>query len=216
MVYHSYLLKAVATSISPTYSLSQGRDLLVITGFTILGSVSIMLFGRRDRLIIVAPLKLHRTSQMEPDVKEQLDNILSQYDGESADLIPILQAAQGRFGYLPKEVMREVAKFLRLPESTVYGVSTFYAQFKLIPTGKRIVRVCRGTACYVRGGARILREVERWLGIKSGETTDDLEYSLETVACFGSCALSPVIVINTTVYGRMTPAKVGQILDDTK
>jgi NADH-quinone oxidoreductase subunit E len=153
---------------------------------------------------------------MEPDVKEQLDNILSQYDGESADLIPILQAAQGRFGYLSKEVMREVAKFLRLPESTVYGVSTFYAQFKLTPSGKTIVKVCRGTSCHVRGGVRILREVEKQLGIGPGETTDDLEYSLETVACFGSCALSPVVVINTTVYGRMTPAKVGQILADTK
>jgi len=153
---------------------------------------------------------------MEPDVKEQLDKILSQYDGESADLIPILQAAQGRFGYLSKEVMQEVAKFLRLPESTVYGVSTFYAQFKLTPSGKTIVKVCRGTSCHVRGGVRILREVEKQLGIGPGETTDDLEYSLETVACFGSCALSPVIVINTTVYGRMTPAKVGQILADTK
>jgi len=153
---------------------------------------------------------------MEPDVKEQLDKILSQYDGESADLIPILQAAQGRFGYLSKEVMQEVAKFLRLPESTVYGVSTFYAQFKLTPSGKTIVKVCRGTSCHVRGGVRILREVEKQLGIGPGETTDDLEYSLETVACFGSCALSPVVVINTTVYGRMTPAKVGHILADTK
>jgi NADH-quinone oxidoreductase subunit E len=153
---------------------------------------------------------------MEPDVKEQLDNILSQYDGESADLIPILQAAQGRFGYLSKEVMQEVAKFLRLPESTVYGVSTFYAQFKLTPSGKTIVKVCRGTSCHVRGGVRILREVEKQLGIGPGETTDDLEYSLETVACFGSCALSPVVVINTTVYGRMTTAKVGQILAGTK
>jgi len=153
---------------------------------------------------------------MEPDVKEQLDNILSQYDGESADLISILQAAQGRFGYLPKEVMQGIAKFLRLPESTVYGVSTFYAQFKLTPSGKTIVKVCRGTSCHVRGGVRILREVEKQLGIGPGETTDDMEYSLETVACFGSCALSPVVVINTTVYGRMTPAKVGRILADTK
>jgi NADH-quinone oxidoreductase subunit E len=153
---------------------------------------------------------------MEPDVKEQLDKILSQYDGESADLIPILQAAQGRFGYLPKEVMQGVAKFLRLPESTVYGVSTFYAQFKLTPTGKTIVKVCRGTACHVRGGVRILREVEKQLGIKPGETTDDMEYTLETVACFGSCALSPVMVIDKTVYGRMTTAKVGQILAGTK
>jgi NADH-quinone oxidoreductase subunit E len=151
---------------------------------------------------------------MEPDVKEQLDKILSQYDGESADLIPILQAAQGRFGYLPKEVMQGIAKFLRLPESTVYGVSTFYAQFKLTPTGKRIVRVCRGTACHVRGGARILREVERRLGIKSGETTDDMEYTLETVACIGACALAPNIVIDSGTYGRMTVKKVAEIFGD--
>jgi len=153
---------------------------------------------------------------MEPDVKEQLDKILSQYEGAGADLIPILQEAQERFGYLPREVMEGVAKFLRLPESTVYGVSTFYAQFKLTPSGKKVVKVCRGTSCHVRGGVRILREAEKQLGIEPGETTDDFEYSLETVACFGSCALSPVMVINKTVYGRMTTAKVGQILAGTK
>ncbi len=151
---------------------------------------------------------------MEPDVKEQLDSILSQYDGDSADLIPILQAAQGRFGYLPKEVMQGIAKFLRLPESTVYGVSTFYAQFKLTPTGKRIVKVCRGTACHVRGGARILNQVARWLGVQPGETTDDMEYTLETVACIGACALAPNIVIDSETYGRMTTKKLAEIFGD--
>jgi len=103
-----------------------------------------------------------------------------------------------------------------LPESTVYGVSTFYAQFKFTPTGKKRVKVCRGTACHVRGGARILREVEKRLGIKPGETTADMEYSLETIACFGSCALAPVMVVDKDVYGRMTTTKVGQILGGTK
>ena len=149
---------------------------------------------------------------MEINIKEQLDGILSQYDGENDDLIPILQDAQEKFGYLPEEVMAGIAKFLRLPESNVFGVATFYAQFKLTPIGKRIVKVCRGTACYVRGGTRILNEVEKQLGIKPGETTDDLEYSLETIACFGSCALAPVIVIDKTVYGRMTTKKVTEIL----
>ncbi|MBA7561113.1 NADP-reducing hydrogenase subunit HndA [subsurface metagenome] len=139
---------------------------------------------------------------MESNIKEQLDDILSQYGGGNGDLIPILQEAQERFGYLPEGVMARVAKFLRLPASNVYGVATFYAQFKFTPTGKRMVKVCRGTACHVRGGARILNEVERQLGIKPGETTDDLEYSLETIACFGSCALAPVVVIDKTVYGR--------------
>ena len=149
---------------------------------------------------------------METNIKEQLDEILSRYIGESGDLIPILQEAQERFGYLPEGVMAGIAKFLRLPESTVYGVGTFYAQFKFTPTGKRVVKVCRGTACHVRGGARILNEVERQLSIKPGETTDDLEYSLETIACFGSCALAPVVVIDKTVYGRMTTKKVAGVL----
>jgi len=148
---------------------------------------------------------------MTPDVKEQLDELLSPYSGESGDLIPILQEVQERFGYLPRQVMQKIAKFLRLPESIVYGVGTFYAQFKFVPTGKRIVKVCRGTACHVRGGARLLCEVERHLGIKPGETTDNLEYSLETIACFGSCALAPVIVIDKNVYGRMTTKKVATV-----
>ena len=149
---------------------------------------------------------------METKIKEQLDDILSHYSGESGDLISILQEAQERFGYLPTEVMQWIAKFLRLPESNVFGVATFYAQFKFTPTGKKIVKVCRGTACHVRGGTRILNEVERHLGIKPGETTDDLEYSLETIACFGSCALAPVVVVDKTVYGRMTNQKVAEIL----
>ena len=149
---------------------------------------------------------------METNIKEQLDDILSQHSGESGDLIPILQEAQGRFGYLPEGVMAGIAKFLRLPESNVFGVATFYAQFKFTPIGKRIVKVCRGTACHVRGGARILNEVERQLGITPGGTTDDLEYSLETIACFGSCALAPIVVIDKTVYGRMTTKKVVEIL----
>ncbi len=147
---------------------------------------------------------------MENNIKEQLDDILSQYDGGSGNLIPILQEAQERFGYLSEGVMAGIAKFLRLPESNVFGVATFYAQFKFTPIGKRIVKVCRGTACHVRGGARILGEVERQLSIKPGETTNDLEYSLETIACFGSCALAPIVVIDKTVYGRMTTKKVAE------
>jgi NADH-quinone oxidoreductase subunit E len=153
---------------------------------------------------------------VEADVSKELNEILSRYRGEKSDLIPLLQEAQERFGYLPEEVMQRIAKFLRLPESMVYGVGTFYAQFTFIPTGKRRVKVCRGTACHVRGGARILREVEKRLAIKPGETSADMEYSLETIACFGSCALAPVMVINKNVYGRMTTTKVEQILAETE
>lgn len=153
---------------------------------------------------------------VETEIKEKLDEILSHYDGQKEELIPILQDSQEQFRYLPDEVMRRIAKFLRLSESTVYGVVTFYAQFKLTPTGRRTVRVCRGTACHVRGASRILDEVEKRLGIKPGETSDDFEYNLETIACFGACALAPVMVVDKDVHGRVTTTKVGQILADTK
>ena len=143
----------------------------------------------------------------EADVKEQLDDILSQYSGVSADLITVLQEVQEKFGYLPEKAMQIIAKFLRLPRSTVYGVATFYAQFKFVPTGERIVKVCRGTACHVRGGERVLSEVETQLGIKSGETTDDLKYSIETIACIGCCALAPCLRINNNVHGEVTPER---------
>ena len=151
---------------------------------------------------------------VEANITAQLDEILLRYRGESGELIPILQEAQERFGYLPGEAMQRIAKFLRLPESTVYGVSTFYAQFKLTPTGKRLIKVCRGTACHVRGGAHILREVKKLLGIKPGETTDDFEYTLETVACIGACALAPTMVVDKETHGQMTTRKVTEIFSN--
>ena len=153
---------------------------------------------------------------MKTNIREQLSDIFSQYDKERDNLIPLLQKVQETFGYLPEESMEAIANFLKLSNSTVYAVSTFYAQFKFTPTGKRTVKVCRGTACHVRGGTQVLREVEKRLGIKSGETTEDLEYTLEMIACFGSCALAPVMVIDNTVYGRMTTTKVGPTLADNK
>ena len=149
----------------------------------------------------------------EAERKEKLNRIFSRFTGTKDKLIPILEAAQDEFGYLPKEVMSAISAFLKIPESQIYGVATFYALFRLTPGGKKTVRVCRGTACHVRGGARILQEVEKHLGIKAGETTADMEYSLETISCFGSCALAPVLVFDNAVHGRMTPAKVTQILN---
>ena len=153
---------------------------------------------------------------MEACAKKQLDEILSRYDSSRSDLIPILQEVQSSFGYLPEEVMAGIAKFFCLPASIVYGVSTFYAQFKFVPMGKTIVKVCRGTACHVRGVAQVLREIENRLGIKSEETTEDLEYSLETVACIGACDLAPAIVINKDVHGKMTTKKVREIFGERK
>jgi NADH-quinone oxidoreductase subunit E len=149
-------------------------------------------------------------------VEERLNEILSSYEGREDELIPILQQVQQVFGYLPEPAMKRIAKFLKLPESTVFGVGTFYAQFKLVPTARNIVRVCRGTACHVRGGARILREVEKHLGIKPGESTPDLECCLETVACIGACALAPTMVVNNGTYGRMTTRKVAEVLEQCR
>jgi NADH:ubiquinone oxidoreductase subunit E len=151
---------------------------------------------------------------IEVDVKENLDGILAHYSGQKEELIPILQEVQEQLRYLPLEVMQEIARFLLIPESTVFGVATFYSQFKLVPSGKRIVRVCRGTACHVRGGPRILREVEDRLGIKPGETTEDLEYTLETVACIGACALAPTMTVEKETHGQMTTRKVAEVVSD--
>jgi NADH-quinone oxidoreductase subunit E len=152
-------------------------------------------------------------TNQEAAIQKRLNEILHSYEGSQDELIPILQQVQQVFGYLPELAMKKLAKFLMLPESTVFGVGTFYAQFKLVPTGINIIRVCRGTACHVSGSAQILAEIEKQLGISAGETTPDMEYSLETIACFGSCALAPVVIINKKVYGRMTVTKVGEILN---
>lgn len=150
--------------------------------------------------------------KQEVTVKTKVDEILASFRGEKAELIPILQKVQQAFGYLPEEALSQIAQFVDVPECTVFGIATFYAQFKLVPTGRNIIKVCRGTGCYVRGAPRLLDETEKALGIKDGETTPDMEYTLETVACFGSCALAPVMVVNDKVYGRMTPDKVKKVI----
>ncbi len=145
-------------------------------------------------------------------IAARVDKVLESYTREKANLIPILQQVQLVLGYLPEEAMRRIAQFVDVPECRVFGVATFYAQFQLLPRGRNIVRVCRGTGCYVKGAPRLVDELEKLLGVKEGETTPDMEYTLETVACFGSCALAPVMVVNDKVYGRMTPDKVKAIL----
>jgi len=119
---------------------------------------------------------------------------------------------QEELGYLPEETVSEIAYFLGVSESEVYGVASFYAQFRFTRQGDHTIKVCQGTACHVQGGPRILEAVERDLSIQSGETTEDYKFSLERVACFGSCALAPVMVVDKTVYGRMTTAKARKIL----
>jgi NADH:ubiquinone oxidoreductase subunit E len=149
---------------------------------------------------------------MEGGAARKVEAVLASFRGVKAEVIPILQKVQQALGYLPQDTLRRVADFTRVPEATVFGVATFYSQFKLKPVGRNVVKACRGTGCYVRGAPRLLDQIENLLGIKDGETTSDLEYTLETVACFGSCALAPVVVLNDTVYGRMTPQKVKELL----
>ncbi|MFC1623984.1 NADH-quinone oxidoreductase subunit NuoE [Candidatus Omnitrophota bacterium] len=142
---------------------------------------------------------------------DSLRSILSSYEGKEDELIPILQQVQEELGYLPQEAMLEVAKFTGIPESRIYGVASFYAQFRFTPVGRNKVTVCRGTACHVRGAPQILREVERQLGVREGETTKDLEYTVDTVACIGCCALSPCMTINKEVHIKLTPPKIDKI-----
>ena len=147
---------------------------------------------------------------MTKDVR--LDRIFSSFKGEKGELIPVLQSVQDEYGYLTRDVMVEIARFTGASESNVFGVASFYAQFRLQPTGRNKIHVCRGTACHVRGAPQILEEVERQLGIKEGESTPDMEYSLETVACVGCCALAPVVTINDEVHGRLSLKEVASIL----
>lgn len=127
-------------------------------------------------------------------------------------MIPVLQKAQELYGFLPKEALRHIAEGLNLPLSQVYGVATFYAQFHLKPRGRNIIRVCLGTACHVRGAAAILNKVEEHLQIKAGETSEDLRYTLEPVACIGACGLAPVMMINDDTHGRLTADSVPELL----
>ena len=143
---------------------------------------------------------------------EPLSRVLAPFRGQRGALIPVLQKVQEELGYLPEEAISEIASFLGLTKNEIYGVASFYAQFRFERQGEHIIRACQGTACYVRGGQRISEAVERELSIQPGGTTEDYKFSLERVACFGSCALAPVMVLDKTVYGKMTTAKVRQIL----
>ncbi len=130
----------------------------------------------------------------------------------SRDLIPLLQKVQHAYGYLPPPILGWLSDETGIPTSQMYGVITFYSQFYLEPHGKHVVRCCKGTACHVRGGNKVIKTVQGVLGIDEGETTEDMNFSFETVACLGACALAPVTVIDNTYYGKMTSRRAEQIL----
>ncbi|MFC1539374.1 NADH-quinone oxidoreductase subunit NuoE [Candidatus Latescibacterota bacterium] len=144
-------------------------------------------------------------------MEKSLSAILSSFAGGPDELIPILQKVQHEFGYLSDSAMAEISEYTGVPASRIYAVATFYAQFRFTPIGRNHVTACRGTACHVRGAPRILDVIETTLGITDGDTTEDMEYSLETVACIGACGLSPCIMINRKVIAKMTPKKVTEL-----
>ena len=145
-------------------------------------------------------------------MEEELQAILSGFDGKQEEIIPILQKVQDTYSYLPEDSMSKVARFMHVPASRVYGVATFYAQFRFTPTGKNIVSICRGTACHVRGAPAILEETTAVLGLDGEGTTEDMEYTVETVACIGCCALAPCVTVNEEVHGNLSKKKVRTLL----
>jgi len=142
-----------------------------------------------------------------------LEEIIDRYRGKPGGLIPVLEEAQVALEYLPVSVQKRIAQRLNLPLSRVYGVVTFYSFFTMTPRGRHTVRVCLGTACYVRGGKAIAETLEKTFGIKEGETTSDRRFTYESVRCLGACGLGPVVVIDEEVHGRVKPAKIREILN---
>ena len=151
-----------------------------------------------------------------PGIEGLFARLEEKFKGRADELIPMLQSVQRALGFLPEEALLRIARLTRLPSAKVFGTVTFYSQFRLQPVGKNIVRVCRGTACHVKGSDRILNDIQDHLQVTSGRTTRDGLFTLETVACFGSCALAPIIVINDSVYGSTNRSKALKLIDDIR
>jgi len=154
--------------------------------------------------------------RLDEDVLQKVNNIVNKYKHEKSALISVLLDVNREYKYLPKEILIYVSEELDIPLSQIYNVAAFYAAFSLEPRGKHLISVCLGTACHVRGAPRVLDELERRLGIKAGETTEDMKYTLETVNCLGACALGPLVTIDGKYYGKMSAAKVEKILQEKR
>jgi NADH:ubiquinone oxidoreductase subunit E len=149
----------------------------------------------------------------EAELLARLDGVIKEYQDKPGGLIPVLQIAQGLFGYLPEVALKRISAGLRKPYSEVAGVVGFYSFFSTKPRGKHLIRVCLGTACYVRGGKQVLDAMKKELGIDVGDTTPDRVFSLEVARCFGACGLAPVITVNDVVHQRVKPARIRQLLN---
>ena len=146
------------------------------------------------------------------ELDKQVDELIEQYKGQPSALIQVLHKVQLLYGYLPGDVQVKVAKGLNVPLADVHGVATFYAFFSLYPKGEHTISVCKGTACYVRGSARVLERLEKELGIKAGQTTPDGKFSLQVVRCLGACGLGPVLTVDDNVHARLKTDKVPEVL----
>ncbi len=153
---------------------------------------------------------------MQPIDLSKTYSILKLHQGKSGSLIPILQEVQAQYGYLPEEVMQCIADKLKIPASKVYGVVTFYAQFRISPQGKNLLKVCCGTACHVQGGGQILESIKDALDLHSADTTTDGKFTLQEVACLGCCGLAPVVTLNEEVHAKITNKKVKEIINHAK
>ena len=153
---------------------------------------------------------------MEKKTRQEVENILSNYTKDKSNLIQILNEVQEKFGYVPMKVQEQIAKYLNIEVAEVYGVVTFYSRFTLKPKGKYAISVCMGTACFVKGGEKILDKVKEKLKIEEGETTDDGKFSIDATRCIGACGLAPVFTINDEVYGKATPEMVDKVIEEYK
>ncbi len=149
-----------------------------------------------------------------PERSDDFGYRLWRYDGQPGELIPLLQSAQDHFGYIPRRAIRYISEVTNIPESAVYGVITFYSQFRLKPMGKYVIRACDGTACHVSGARVLIDTLQDELGVEVGGTTDDGVFTLFTVACLGCCSLAPVVMVNEQTHGSLTPAATRKLIRD--
>jgi len=147
-----------------------------------------------------------------PEVMSQVDEVIDQFKGKPGCLIPVLEECQRVVGYLPLEIQEYIGKGLNIPGSTIFGVVTFYSFFSMVPKGRHLIKVCLGTACYVRGSKNILKRLTDEFDLVPGQTTPDRRFSLETVRCLGACGLAPAVVVDTDTHGGVRPNKLGDIL----
>ena len=154
--------------------------------------------------------------QLTPDIQADMAELCKDVAGKEDELIGLLQKTQKELGFLPEPILLEISRLTGQSAAKIYGVATFYAQFRLQPIGNHIIKVCCGTACHVKGSGRLLDHITEYLQILPGNTTKDGLFTLETVSCFGSCALAPVVVINDAVYGSMDRLKVTKLIDDIR